>query len=82
MPKTAQYIVYDTEDATDEPATIIRECVKRANATGLIVRANVMEVVVWAFPDDDPDQLIRSWARQQSRPWVMNRTAIVFQTFR
>lgn len=82
MAKAPQYIVYDTADTTDEPAEIIRECVKRANDSGLIVRANVMEIVVWAFPDDDPDQLIRSWARQVSRPWVINRTAIVFQTFR
>lgn len=65
-----------------DPASSIHQCVQVANKTGMIVCADVKDVTVWAFPDDDPEALVKAWQRQEARPWAINRTALVFQTIR
>lgn len=64
-----------------DPAASVRQCVEIANETRIIVCADIADVTVWAFPEDDPDELVKAWQRQASRPWAINRTALVFQTF-
>ena len=82
MTSAAKFIEFATAPRDAQPADVIHDCVAEATRTGLPVRTEIFDVIVWAFPDDDPQLLIKAWAKQASRPWAINRTALVFQTFR
>jgi hypothetical protein len=76
MKDTGLFLKLDTVAADSDPRNAVRKAVDVANRIDICIHVYINDVLVMAFPGDDPELLVREWQKQLERA-TDYRTAVL-----